>query len=264
MKLRRLTSALATAGLVLGISLFGSATATAQEAPVAYVALGDSYASGVGAGNYGNSGSCKRSSRAYPELWANANSPASFHFTACSGARTTDVLSGQMGPLNAGTTLVTISIGGNDAGFADTMTTCVLQSTNSCLSRVAQARQYIENQLPSRLDTVYSAIRAQAPNAHVVVLGYPQMYQLGSCWVGIGDTSRAAINAASDDLSTVTAKRAADHGFTYGDVRPAFSGHEICSSNSWLHSLTWPIGDSYHPTAAGQSNGYYPVMRNLA
>ena len=32
----------------------------------------------------------------------------------------------------------------------------------------------------------------------------------------------------------------------------------------WLHSVTFPIGDSYHPTAAGQSGGYYPVMERLA
>lgn len=266
MKLRRLITGAATAALVLGVSLFGPATASAQVQSEVYVALGDSYSSGVGAGNYDSgSGNCRRSHNAYPQLWANANSPDVFHFPACSGARTTDVMSGQLGSLDASTTLVTISIGGNDAGFADAMQTCVLQSTSSCVARVEQANQYITNTLPSRLDAVYSAIRAEAPNAHVVVLGYPRMYQLnGTCWVGISEQARAAINSASDNLSEVTAKRAADHGFTYGDVRPAFTGHEICSSASWLHSVTWPVGDSYHPTAAGQSGGYYPVMAGLA
>ncbi len=91
------------------------------------------------------------------------------------------------------------------------------------------------------------------------------MYELGgSCVFGISEESRAAINSASDNLSEVTAKRAADHGFAYGDVRPAFTGHEICSSDPWLHSVTLPVTDSYHPTAAGQSGGYYPVMEDLS
>jgi lysophospholipase L1-like esterase len=267
MNLRRLITGAATAVLMIGVSLSGPATASAQATSDVYVALGDSYSSGVGAGNYDSgSGNCRRSYNAYPELWAAANSPAAFHFTACSGARTQDVINNQLGPLNASTTLVSISIGGNDAGFADTMQTCVLQSTSACLTRVAQANAYITNTLPARLDATYRAIRDRAPNAHVVVLGYPRMYQLnGGCWFGISEQARAAINGASDNLSTVTANAVADHGFSYGDVRGAFTGHEICSSDSWLHSLSlFPIENSYHPKAAGQSGGYYPVMASRA
>lgn len=267
MKLHRWTS-MATAVVVMsGLStLSGAAPATAQEAASGYVALGDSYSSGVGAGSYDSgSGDCRRSTKAYPHLWNSANSPSSFDFTACSGARTDDVINGQLAPLSDGTGLVSISIGGNDAGFADAMTTCVTQGENACVRRVAEAREYIGATLPGKLDAVYDAIRSKAPSAKVVVLGYPRMYELdGQCSVGISEKSRAAINAASDDLSDVTAKRAADHGFTYGDVRTTFSGHEICSAAPWLHSVTYPIVESYHPTAAGQSGGYYPVLEGAA
>ncbi|GAA1500693.1 SGNH family lipase [Streptomyces synnematoformans] len=254
------------------VALLGTAPAQAAESTAArsayaenYVALGDSYASGVGAGSYDSaSGDCKRSTRAYPVLWKNAHSPASFSFTACSGARTGDLINNQLGPLNSSTTLVSLSIGGNDAGFADAMITCVLQGESACVNRINEARTYIEGTLPGRLNAAYDAVRARAPNAHVVVLGYPRMYQLnGGCFFGISERSRAAINGAADLLSDVTAKRAADHGFSYGDVRPAFSGHEICSDSEWLHSVTFPIGDSYHPKAAGHSGGYYPVFNAL-
>ncbi|MGP3970884.1 SGNH/GDSL hydrolase family protein [Streptomyces sp. 6N223] len=268
MKLRRTLTAAATAVLAVGVTAFGHA-ATAEEAPAAaaaYVALGDSYSSGVGAGSYDDaSGDCLRSALAYPELWADANAPSSFDFTACSGATTEDVLASQLDPLNSGTTLVTISIGGNDAGFVDTMSTCVLQGTDACVEAVATANEYISGTLPGRLDAVYTAIRDRAPNAQVVVLGYPRIYQLdGSCSFGISEESRAAINSAADNMSDVIGKRAADHGFTYGDVRTAFTGHEICSDAEWLHSVTWPITDSYHPTADGQSGGYYAVLDALA
>ncbi|MFE4372266.1 SGNH/GDSL hydrolase family protein [Streptomyces sp. NPDC056835] len=269
MKLSRITAF--SSSLLLGavLALTGAATAQAADsaAAVDYVALGDSYSSGVGSGSYDSaSGSCKRTPKAFPALWAAANAPASFAFTACSGARTGDVTANQLGPLNSGTDLVSISIGGNDAGFADVMTTCVLQSEATCLSRVAQARAFVDSTLPGNLNSVYTAIRSKAPSARVVVLGYPRFYQLnGTCATGLSEAERAAINGASDYLNAATAKRAADYGFTFADVAGAFTGHEICSGSAWLHSVNWlNIGESYHPTAAGQSGGYLPVFRSAA
>ncbi|WP_369356185.1 SGNH/GDSL hydrolase family protein [Streptomyces sp. cg2] len=250
------------------LALTGAGAAAASQLPAAggYVALGDSYSSGVGASDYDSgSGSCKRSTRAYPALWAAAHHPSSFAFTACSGARTGDVVSGQLGPLNSATNLVSITIGGNDAGFADTMTTCNLQGESACLARIAQARTYIDNTLPGKLDTVYTAIKNKAPNAHVVVLGYPRFYELdGDCAVGLTEKSRAAVNAAADDIDGVIAKRAADHGYAFADVNPAFAGHELCSGSPWLHSVTYPVDESYHPTAAGQAGGYLPPFGSAA
>ncbi|MGZ2355635.1 SGNH/GDSL hydrolase family protein [Streptomyces sp. 372A] len=265
MKLSRLVAF--SSSLLLGavVALTGAATANAA-ASVDYVALGDSYSSGVGSGSYiSSSGDCKRSTLAYPSLWASAHSPASFSFTACSGARTGDVIANQLGPLNSSTDLVSISIGGNDAGFSDVMTTCVLQSEATCLSRIATARSYVDTTLPAKLNSVYDAIEAKAPAAHVVVLGYPRFYKIGgSCVVGLSDKVRTAINGAADYLNAATAKRAADHGFSFGDVTSAFTGHEICSGSAWLHSLNWlNIGESYHPFAAGQSGGYLPVLNAL-
>ena len=252
--------------LVLSLAtLFVASPASA--ATVRYAALGDSYSAGVGAGSYtSESGSCKRSTNAYPYLWKNAHAPSSFSFVACSGARTGDVMNNQLSVLSTSTTLVSISIGGNDAGFASTMQTCVLDSESACLSAVAAAKNYANNTLPGQLDTVYAAIHAKAPNAHVVVLGYPHLYQLGgNCILGIGDTKRAAINGAADTLDAVAAKRAANAGFAFGDVRSAFTGHEICGSGTnWLHSTTLPVDESYHPTAAGQSGGYLPVFNAAA
>ncbi|MDI3407278.1 SGNH/GDSL hydrolase family protein [Streptomyces cavernicola] len=265
MRLSRITTYASSLLLATGLALTGAGTAGATEgsAAEAYVALGDSYSSGVGAGEYDSgSGDCKRSNRAYPVLWANSHAPSSFSFTACSGARTGDVISNQLGPLNSGTTLVSITVGGNDAGFADVMTTCVLQSESACIARVNEAKQYVDTTLPGKLDDTYSAIRGKAPNAQVSVLGYPRFYKLsGSCVAGLTENERSAINGAADHLNAATAKRAADYGFAFGNPTQAFTGHEICSGDSWLHSVNWSnIGESYHPTAAGQSGGYLPTF----
>ncbi|AXI80535.1 SGNH/GDSL hydrolase family protein [Peterkaempfera bronchialis] len=253
------------AALVLSLAtLFTAPTAVAAGGQ--YVALGDSYSAGVGAGSYlSSSGSCYRSTKSYPYLWNASHSPSSFSFVACSGATTADVLGSQLSALSSSTTLVSLSVGGNDAGFADVMTTCVLNSESTCLSAVSSARSYITGTLPGKLDSVYAAIRAKAPNARVVVLGYPHMYKIGgSCIIGIGDTKRSAINAAADDLATVTAKRAADAGFTFVDVRGVFTNHEICSGSSWLNSTTLPIYESYHPNSSGQASGYLPSFSGAA
>lgn len=257
---RVLSVAAIAAGLTM-TTLFTASSANAAGAN--YVALGDSYSAGVGAGSYtAESGSCKRSTNAYAYLWKNANAPSSFKFVACSGAKTGDVLNNQISALDANTTLVSISVGGNDAGFADTMQTCVLGSDSDCLSAINTAKSYATNTLPAQLDKVYSAIKAKSPKAHVVVMGYPHIYKVGgSCIFGIGDTKRAAINGAADTLDGVIAKRAANAGFAFGDVRSIFTEHEICGSlTTWLNSTTLPVDESYHPKASGQAGGYLPVF----
>jgi hypothetical protein len=260
MKKQQFASVASALVLMCVAALLGAGSAHAAAAN--YVALGDSYSSGLGAGGYeASSGDCKRSTKAYPELWAAAHHPSSFAFTACSDAKTTDVVSGQLGPLNSATSLVSISAGGNDVGFSDVMITCTLEPGSACLSRVAKARTFVDKSLPGLLDTVYDKISTKGPHAHVVVLGYPRFYKIpGDCLLGLSDTARSAINGAADDLDGVIAKRAADHGFTFADVRGAFTGHELCSGAPWMHSVTLPTDESYHPTAAGQSGGYLPAL----
>jgi len=266
MRRSRLAGLVAPLLLALGLGFTQAASAQAASNSSGYVALGDSYASGVGAGSYiSSSGDCDRSTNAAAYLWNAAHKPASFAFNACSGATTDDVLANQLGSLNSSTSLVSISIGGNDAGFADVMQTCVLSSDSTCLSRISTATSYITNTLPGKLDNVYNAIHSKAPNARVVVVGYPRFYLLGQTCLGLSDTKRSAINNAADTLDGTIQSRVQAHGFVFGDVRSAFASHEICSGDSWLHSLNvLDVTESYHPTAAGQSGGYLPALTNAA
>jgi lysophospholipase L1-like esterase len=235
---------------------------------VHYVALGDSYASGVGAGDYiSSSGSCDRSTKAYPQLWDNANAPASYVSVACSGATTSSVISTQLSALSTSTTLVSITIGGNDVGFSSVMETCVLESTSSCVSAIHTAENEMATQLPAELNNVLSGIATDAPNARVVVLGYPRLYDLSksSGCIGLSTTDRTDLNQAANDLDGQIRAAAGRYSYTFADVRSEFSGHQICDSNSWLHSVDWfDLGESYHPTAAGQADGYYPVFSAAA
>jgi hypothetical protein len=94
---RRCVSVLAATGTVTALALIGAGAAQASGAN--YVALGDSYSSGVGAGDYTSaSGDCDISPNAYPYLWDGANAPSSFADEACSGGTTASVISSQLGP----------------------------------------------------------------------------------------------------------------------------------------------------------------------
>jgi lysophospholipase L1-like esterase len=242
-------------------------THLAAASAVNYVALGDSYSSGDGAGDYDPaSGSCDRSGQAYPEQYNMRDHPASFTSVACAGAQTSDVISGQVSALSTGTTLVSITIGGNDAGFSSVMETCVLESDSNCTGAVKNAENFIANTLPGRLNNTLQAIRTHAPSARVVVLDYPHLYDLSqsSGCLGLDTTKRTALNQGADALDTQISAAASRYGDVFADVRNQFSGHEICDSDSWLNSVTYPIGESYHPTAAGQVLGYLPVFTSAA
>jgi lysophospholipase L1-like esterase len=266
LSLRSTTRAVLAAAIAGALALALTA-GPAAAAGANYVALGDSYSSGVGAGNYtSDSGSCDRSTNAYSYLWKTAHSPASYVSVACSGATTASVNSSQISALTGATTLVSITVGGNDVGFATIMQTCVLQGTSACVAAVNAAEAKANSALAGLLGGTYSRIRSAAPNAHVVVLGYPVFYDLSkSLCIGLSGTSRSKIDEGINLVDGIIAATAGSYGFSYGDVRSTFGSHEICDSSSWLHSLNFlDLTESYHPTAAGQSGGYYPVFNSLA
>jgi lysophospholipase L1-like esterase len=247
-----------------GAAIAGAGMPAKAASTVNYVALGDSYSAGDGAGS--NSGSCDQSPNAFPALWAAANDPASFTFAACSGAKTSDVISSQLSALSASTTLVSVTIGGNDVGFSSIMETCVLDSTSACESAVSAAEQYANTTLPGELDTMLADIRAHAPNAKVIVLDYPDFYDLSvPICIGLSSADHQALDNGINDLDGVIATAAASNGDTFADVRSQFSGHELCDGAGWLNSVNITnISASYHPTATGQKDGYLPVFSAAA
>jgi len=257
--MRALRAILLTA-LTAAIALTGAQTAQAAAGP--YTALGDSYASGVGTRTYySDSGDCKRSPSAYPVLIAQQIG-APLTFAACSGARVPDVLN-QLGSLNASTGFVSVSVGGNDAGFADVITRCALPWPWQCTGEINNANTFIRNTLPGLLNNLYTQIRDRAPNATVAVVGYPRLFNGEECNFGarISSNEQGQLNATADLLATTISARAAAHGFTFVDVRQAFLGHAVCDDVEWINGLSNPIIESYHPKVAGHTSGYAPAVR---
>ncbi|CCH29232.1 SGNH/GDSL hydrolase family protein [Actinosynnema sp. NPDC047251] len=227
--------------------------------PVApeYVALGDSYAAGVGAHREG----CGRSPAAHPELFAAARG-LSLVFAACTGATTVEVVE-QTSRITPETSLVTVTVGGNDAGFADVMKTCALGSDSTCEARVVTAERFIRDELPARLGRVEQAVRART-SAPVVVLGYPRLFEPGGGLCLMTPNQRVALNRAADLLDETVEEWAGSSGFTFGDVRETFAGHGVCGRDPWVNSVSIPVSHSYHPNATGHRSGYLPVLERVA
>jgi lysophospholipase L1-like esterase len=254
--------ALVTAALTAAAALL-LPTAAAQAAPPSYVALGDSYSSGTGTGSYLLDGTdCLRSAYAYPSLIASSSGYA-LNLRACSGATVADVANSQLGALSASTAYVTISVGGNDAGFADVLTECALPSwLSDCYGAIDDARAVISTILPARLDSLYAQIRARAPYAQVTVVGYPRIFNGKDCsWLTwFSSTEESRLNSTADLLNNVMSGRAGAAGFSFADPTSRFLGHAVCDSQAWINNLSATVVESYHPNKAGHASGYAPTV----
>jgi len=263
---------LTTLGLALGVLLATLPAVSATAAPPdrsprpSYVALGDSYASGVGTGRYREDGSdCRRSSYAYPVLLADARR-YDLRFRACSGATIAHVRSTQLGALNARTRYVTLSVGGNDVGFARVLTTCAAPWwLTDCGAAVDRAQAVIRDLLPGMLRRLYAAVRARAPRAKVVVVGYPRIFSGTDCDPGTWFSRREQqrLNRTADLLDARIGRAARDAGFAFASPGRRFRGHAVCDRGAWLNGLSFPLGESYHPNRAGHARGLAPLVRPL-
>ena len=253
---RRLIAAL------FAVLMLGAVGAAAAQADT-YVALGDSYSSGTGTRDYSFDSGCQRGPYAYPSLIDVDRPNTTLTFKACSGAKTGDVLANQVQALAAGTNIVTITIGGNDAGFSSVITQCALPWPFTCDGDITTAQNYIRNTLPAKLDSVYASIRSRSPSATVVVLGYPRLFMGVDCNAGtfFSSSELTKLNTTADILRDTTRGRAQAAGFTFKDAIPAFTGHAVCSSTEWLNGLSNPTGESYHPNRNGHKLGYEPLVR---
>ncbi len=256
--------ALALAGPAAALALLAaSLPLSAQAAAPSYVALGDSYSSGTGTRTYLADGTtCQRSVYAYPSLIATAKGYA-LNFRACSGAKVADVQNTQLGPLSSATGYVTLSVGGNDAGFASVLTTCAKPSwASNCYGAIDKAQSFIRTTLPGRLSTLYAAIRSRAANARVVVVGYPRIFNGEDCnaFTWFSPTEESRLNATADLLNSITASAAAAKGFTFADPTSRFVGHAVCDGAEWINGLSYPVTESYHPKVTGHQYGYTPTV----
>jgi lysophospholipase L1-like esterase len=270
----RLISGLITTVMALaGFVTAGTLPAAATASPVQYVALGDSYAAGVGA-TIVTPQPCGRSGNGYPELLDEQGRIELLANFACFGATTSDVAKTvselkKLGKLNPGTRLVTLTVGGADLNFRDVLTTCSLPVPTDCPDAVNDALLLLPD-LKSNLTNLYTEIAAAAPEARIVVTGYPLLFEPGDRSEFDPELVINPVNAAGADLNeTIEAAVAAaneDGNIDYVDVTEEFARHGVLKritnqdSNAFIHSpliiiegKLQPDPAAYHPN----DNGYH-------
>jgi lysophospholipase L1-like esterase len=211
----------------------GAATAAAGiSGTLQYVALGDSYAAGVGAPPY-LPGPCLQSNNGYPALLDSEKHIRLQVNATCSGATTTTVADAQLPELTPGVELVTLTVGGNNLGFASLAGTCTTATTPEELRHCLDAIQDAVDQLPdlySDLTDLYGDVADAAPKALIVVTGYPYLFEANP-----SNPIITAFNAATTALNTtienaVNATHRTGVNIRYVAVTTPFEHHGIgCS-----------------------------------
>ncbi|HEX8745102.1 MAG TPA: SGNH/GDSL hydrolase family protein [Thermoleophilaceae bacterium] len=158
--------------------------------------------------------------------------------------------------------LVTIGVGGNDAGFAYIIQECVARD---CVAD-AEFTERIVNGIGGRtfelLRTTFGGLRREFPAAAVAAFGYPDVIgNTGGC-----DSSFGALGYVIDEreriwiadvvvpaINAAVRRAATEAGVTYVDLTQLTAGHGICSDEPWINP--WKFGDdigmvgneSFHP-----------------
>ncbi len=266
---RRRTVLALAAALVTAVSGVATGAAPASAAAVDYVQLGDSYSAGPGAGDYaGEPASCYRSRNSYGALFA-ASLGAAYVNDSCSGATVPTVRQRQGGNLTAQTDVVTLTIGGNDVGFSSIVAACRL-GIGSCTTANENARTAIARELPASLRDLVTWLGTRAPNARLLVTGYPIPYNAtATCLLGVSKDDRARVNETIRRLNAavsaaVTAVARQGVAATYVSVTERFEGNRLCDRGTrFINDLTTSdiIPGVYHPSAEGHRLGYLPAVQ---
>lgn len=259
--------------------------------------------SALGMGEASDSG-CHRSRYSYPVLvnkWLAEQRPhpiGDFYFPACSGSTTGDLWpsgSSALGMKGASKNhgqpslqtlasmsqlrtagVVTVTIGGDDLGFSDILRYCIatssqgasnaLCSKNSTDALVGKLSEHIAELKPILVST-YRRIEADAPNAILYVIGYPdllppkpstaQHYVTCPLHTGIDSVGIGYLAYNEGLLDTAIAQAAHEANAVFVDPnagKGGFEGHSVCASNAWFNGLQPRHPEySFHPNHAGQA-----------
>ncbi|WP_285610458.1 GDSL-type esterase/lipase family protein [Actinokineospora globicatena] len=252
---------------------------------------------------------CHRSKKAWSRVMTLADAPntqvgqradsldpdADYRMVACSGAEVKNIIPsdgtrdgfnrpaepwyGELPQLDTGwvdqdTTLVTLSIGGNDARFGPILEHCIKGVLSQCQGTTlpgdpAPLDQYepqvITNQVRTGVETTLRKIKEKAPNAKIVLAGYPQLFRLpvpveNTCLAaGVDVFEKTWLNTMGDTMAdqlALAVTNSANQGVPVkiADPRAAFAGKSVCGSPEWIHNvvIAKTPGDT-NETASSQS-----------
>ncbi|WP_315913620.1 SGNH/GDSL hydrolase family protein [Arthrobacter sp. lap29] len=258
---------LLSAGMIVGFAgtpaLAQTQTTHTTGTSSIYTVLGDSYSAGSGGG--GEVGACGQSPNGYGP-WVAAKLGTHLENLACAGFTTDQVRTLEVPYLQSGTKVITLTAGGNDVAWTAAITACLAPTSTATMCQGAVANSiHLMSKLPKSVTSMLKAVKAKAPGAKVLYLGYPRLFEpqnmaaLGYTPTQISGTQ--ALNAAADLLNGTLAYSALSNRVAFVPVAYLFSGHAVPSANPWLNYPGGPNPYAFHPNAAGYQYGYAAALK---
>lgn len=258
---------------VLGSALLPSAA----FASAPYVAMGSSYAAGPNIGQSADTppNRCARSASNAAHIFAQKAGLA-LQDVSCSGATTAHILGpwnelpAQVDALDAGTRLVTVTIGGNDLGYMTAIgkLRCPALSAeergryfpNGC-TPFAPLTEEAKAKLAGDMDRMIATIHQRSPKARVLIVQYfSLMPAKGNCpATGLSDEGVAQIRPIAKTLSAITEASVRPYRSFARTVAldRASADHGICGAAPWSNGgspdMAKKDGVNYHPNQAGMA-----------
>jgi len=256
--------------------------AGAAATSAAYVAMGDSYASGPKIPTQiSAAGGCDRSNHNYASDVAAALT-LTLTDVSCSGATTANILTATQdvspGPYNppqltavgSGAQVVSLQVGGDDLGFTSIIENCIALTPWGPTKVGANCRNYYDPKgnnslanaitaLAGPIASILAGVHTAAPNARVFVVGYPDILpQNGACWPSMPfETADAEyLNSVEQDLNSMLATTARANGAKFVDTYTPSEGRNACTPEStrWVEPLVpASSADPVHPNANGEA-----------
>jgi lysophospholipase L1-like esterase len=258
------------------------------EEPMHLVALGDSYAAGPFVPVQYQPFGCLKSTSNYAHQLATTLG-ATLTDATCSGASTkhmwephgvspdselaeyAGVGTGgnppQLDSLTADADVVTLQIGGNDIGFGSIATDCGQDAIEGHACRDRYQRADGTDELQDRIAAtgpkvaaVIDAIRAKAPAARILVLGYPGIFRIGptaACpAMGVGEEDAQYLRGVQESLNAMIEAAAAGAEAEYVDVYGPSAGRTACDTPilRWVEPIV-PVNAAapVHPNLTGMT-----------
>ncbi len=276
-------------GLSLVAAVMVPAAAEASTGP--YVSLGDSYTSApLVPFPTGNPLGCGRSTNNYPHDVSRVIGPSSFTDVSCGSATTANMTQPQSVPgggtnppqfnaLGAVDQLVTVGIGGNDAGLIGVAETCAELDLFSPTGTKCKNHYTASGTDPNvaaidatgpKVAAVIQGIHQRAPSSRVLVVGYPDGLPVNgsNCWplVPLSSGDIAYFNSLEERLNSVLSQDASSNSATYVDTFASSIGHDACKPPgvAWVNGIV-PNSVAYplHPNQAGERNMANQVLLAL-
>jgi len=265
---------------VFGLLYWQAAKTTDQSGE--YVALGSSFAAGIGLGQRAHDSpiQCFRTVGGYPTLVAKKTGMRLVDMS-CSGSTTKHILSGgqlllgpQLAAIGTATKLVTITSGGNDVGYIGDL--MVASGNMGQLGawwhgdiEPADARPY--DAVTDNLIKIIHSVRQKAPSAKILIINYPAIIPPNGRCASLGISKQQAdiSRDIAQQLALATKHAADEAGAQLIDIAKASVGHDVCSKVPWVNGASVETGTAFHPNSAGAAaaadaivNAYSAIAAN--